>query len=386
MSATLEQNSKFTFSATRIESSKVDKVNGVIRDVSIISFGPAVGHGSFVDQTSLQTVLTALGDDRLPAYITHRGAIFDDRLTNEIGYFDNFREDETQIRADFHTFESFREDESAKFNRLFELAETMPNRFGLSIVFYATLAWATTEGDMDFDYEADRPVEAIYADPSIRVTEVESADFVDKPAANATGLFRQQQIDNKEKIMTKAELEEKLKEIEVEKAQLSQANVELESTIAGKDKTAEELQATIDDLTVQLSARTIELDEAAKAKQEECDKYAELQTELQGVNDALAVKTKEAGEAVAKFEQLETESQETLSQLSQYKEKAEKFEKIINGQAPLGGQTEEEDKSKIYTKQERDLEISKYAKEHNISEALAVLQLGKTRPELFKRS
>ena len=127
-----------------------------------------------------------LQGQNLPAYITHRGAIFDDRLTREIGMFYNFRIEGDRLVGDFQAFDSFREDESKKFNRLFELAEKMPERFGLSIVFSATTVWATEDGDVA---TIERPDNALFDFPSIRVDEVSSADFVDQPAANQRGLF-----------------------------------------------------------------------------------------------------------------------------------------------------------------------------------------------------
>ena len=186
--AASKMGSNFAFNAVGIEQSQIDRESGTMIGVSLISTGPAIGHGLYVDQRSLETIEDELDDSKLPAYITHRGALFEDRLTREVGMFTNFRIEGDRLLGDFQAFESFREDDGRKFNRLFELAEKMPERFGLSIVFSATSAWATPGGDIEID---EKPEDAMFEFPSIRVEEVSSADFVDAPAANQRGLFSQ---------------------------------------------------------------------------------------------------------------------------------------------------------------------------------------------------
>ena len=129
---------QYGFSALNISESKIDKESGKMFGVSLISVGEALGHELFVDDDSLDTILTAIDGEKIPAYITHRGALFEDRLTREIGMFTNFRTEGDRLMADFEAFDSFREDDARKYNRLFEMAEKMPERFGLSIVFSAT--------------------------------------------------------------------------------------------------------------------------------------------------------------------------------------------------------------------------------------------------------
>lgn len=376
---------KFAFTETQVEAENIDRDAGIIRAVSIISYGPALGHGVFVDETSLETVIEAIGENRLPAYITHSGAIFEDRLIREIGYFDNFRKDDKQIRADFHAFESFKNDESAKFNRLFELAETMPNRFGLSIVCSGLMAWATTEGDMPLgDNPDDRPENAIYADPSIRVIDIDSADFVDKPAANATGLFSK--IDKPKKTMTKAELEEQLKQVEIEKSELQAQVVELNQRITEQDEAIGKYETEIEDAKSKLGEAGNKSELAEKALQELNEAIAEKDTELQAANDALSVVKAENAELQESLQSITKDRDQLLDDLKGEVDQVAKLKAIIDGNAPLKAQDEDDDGSKVLSKQERDVIISNYAKEHKISEAMAVLRLGREQPQIFKRS
>ena len=376
MTATLQ---KFALQAGVAES-KIDRDKGQMRDVSLIAFGPALGHGSFVDDTSLQTVLDSVDDDRLPAYITHRGAIFEDRLTREVGYFDNFRIEGGRVLANFQAFDSFKDDESRRFNRLFELAETMPNRFGLSIVFSGRLAWATTQGDVEFDYDdTERPDNAIFVDPSIRVSEVNSADFVDQPAANAKGLFTK--IDKPAKNMTKPELEQFVKELEKDKAELSASFASIETErdeLSAKLETANKEIADGKTSGDQLSAKVTELEaEVTRLESEASDALAKQKL----AEDALA-------ESTEKLTTLQAESETTVKALNAAKAEATKLQKVIDGQSPLNSQPEgqdEGDQARVYSKDERNKIVSEFAKENGISEHIAVLKLGRLRPELWNR-
>jgi hypothetical protein len=376
MTATLQ---KFALQAGVAES-KIDRDKGQMRDVSLIAFGPALGHGSFVDDTSLQTVLDSVDDDRLPAYITHRGAIFEDRLTREVGYFDNFRIENGRVLANFQAFDSFKDDESRRFNRLFELAETMPNRFGLSIVFSGRLAWATTQGDVEFDYDdTERPDNAIFVDPSIRVSEVNSADFVDQPAANAKGLFTK--IDKPAKNMTKPELEQFVKELEKDKAELSASFASIETErdeLSAKLETANKEIADGKTSGDQLSAKVTELEaEVTRLQSEASDALAKQKL----AEDALA-------ESTEKLTTLQAESETTVKALNAAKAEAAKLQKVIDGQSPLNSQPEgqdEGDQARVYSKDERNKIVSEFAKENGISEHIAVLKLGRLRPELWNR-
>ena len=365
-------NNNLKFGVSKLSESKIDKDSGTMLGVSLISVGPALGHDLFVDQTSLETIIDKLEAERLPAYITHKGAIFDDRLTREIGIFENFRVEEDRLIADFEAFESFRDDDSRKFNRLFELAEKMPERFGLSIVFSADTVWATEDGDVD---TLERPDDALFDFPSVRVDSVSSADFVDSPAANERGLFSI--IDKKPTSkMTKQELSEINKGLEDEK-------MELESKIhqLSIDKTTAEAELESSQAAVEESLdETSELKEEIEIKSAELEemkaKLAEMEGEISEKDEELVEKDEELVEKATAEESLQAEATKLSVRVAT-------LEKLIEGSDMVAASTEADD---LYepSKSNRSKVISEFAKEKGISEYSATLRLSKERPELFK--
>lgn len=364
---------KFAFGIQGIDESKVDREAGTMMGVSLISVGPALGHGLFVDGKSLETIEDELDDAKLPAYITHRGALFEDRLTREIGMFENFRIEGDRLLGDFQAFDSFREDDSRKYNRLFEMAQKMPERFGLSIVFSATSAWATPEGDVPLgrfpNNDSDRlydennpPEDALFEYPSIRVEEVSSADFVDSPAANQRGLFSKIDSNNNIK-MTKAELSEKNDELVAEAEALESKLAELEAKLAE----GEEKEASIEEVSVE-NEKLKEENEAMKAELEELKgKLAEHEEEMSKASEAAAAS--------------EEEIKAAQGELAVKEARIVELQALIKGSDPI----EFAEGSDDYTpsKVNRSKAISDYAKEHGITEFAATLRLGKEKPEIF---
>jgi hypothetical protein len=343
---------QFVLQARQDEQTRIDRNTGTMRGVSLISEGIAIGHGVRIDDTTLDTVIEAAGGGRIQSYITHAGAIFEDRILKEIGYIENFRLDDDKVRGDFVAFDSFREDDKREYNRLFEMAEKLPDRFGLSIVFGGEKVWATGSGDVEFEYDKDKPDDAMFNEPSVRVLEINSGDFVDEPAANATGLFRA--VDKTKKQMTKEQLTAKVTELENQVDAFFETEATLKTQLEAKTGEVEALQAKVDDL-------------APKAEQVE---------QLQGQLDA---KTTEATEATDKVNQLQADN-DLLSQ------KVDTLSALIKGNTPVqpgGDNTEDEDKPTTYGKADRDKAISEYAAEHNLTEFQATCKLGKLRPELW---
>lgn len=324
-----------------------------LSDVSLISEGPALGHGLFVDEMSLETVLESV-PARLPAYITHAGAIFGDRFTQAIGYWQNARIDDDRVMADFVPFDSFRNDDP-RFARLFEMAEAMPDQFGVSIVFEGTQAWATPDGDVPTLGE-NRPDNARFESPSIRVSAVSSGDFVENPAANERGLF--------------AKLN-KHTSIDMTKAELEQANDELKAT-------NETLSAKVADFDTVVSER-IELSNELEVAKIELD---EMQAKLDEKTEAEATRTREFAEATEKLDESEKALAETKDLLSKAKSEVEKLRRITEGIDPV----EFEDAGDDYEPREsaRDKAIANYMGEHNCDERTAILAVGAKNPELFE--
>lgn len=337
--------SRYAYAAAAPAADKIDAEAGTMRDVSILSIGPALGHDSFVDEDSLDTALVELRGERLPAYITHRGALWDDRLTREIGMFDSFRVEGDQLFANFTAFDSFREDDTRKFKRLFELAQKMPERFGLSIVFSGRRVWATKGGDLPLNDDESRPDAAIYEFPSIRINAVSSADFVDQPAANARGLFAQ--IDTPTNSMKS-------------KQEIIDENTNLAEQVA-------DLKEKLSKAPAGDSEKDAEALEALTAEKDQ------LSAELEGTKEKLEASEKAAGKLQTKLDASETE----LAALR----KAIKGSKAVE----VSVTQEENPEKKIYSDAERTQVIAEYAKREGIDLFTAGVRLSRERPELWNK-
>jgi hypothetical protein len=142
---------------------RVDREAGIVRGVAVITEGPALGHGMFVDTTTLAQVMeqakTYTGG--LKVKLDHNAS-----ASEIVGYLTDFRVEGTTVRADLHLLRS-----SPRREYILELSETIPDTFGLSIAFSGT-------------------DEKIGENWFARCTEIYSADIVSEPAANPSGLFQ----------------------------------------------------------------------------------------------------------------------------------------------------------------------------------------------------
>lgn len=136
--------------------------SNVITGVSVITEGPALGHGVQIDgQTLLQVKECAESyANGLKVKMTHEGDAGD-----IVGRLTNFRIDGAQLLADLYLLKS-----SPLRDYIIELAETIPDTFGLSIAFSG-------------------PTEEVEGQYFARCAEIYSADLVSEPAANPSGLF-----------------------------------------------------------------------------------------------------------------------------------------------------------------------------------------------------
>jgi len=161
----------------------IDADNATISGVSVITVGEARGHGMQVDSQTLAEVKAAAE--------TYAGGlkVKTDHFSgfNQIvGTLKNFKITGDQLRADLFLLKNH--DATA---RILEMAELMPDTFGLSISF-------TGEHE-----ESDNDI--VFA----RCTEIYSADLVDAPAANPTGLFSAK-VDSEKKDMDEKQFAEAL--------------------------------------------------------------------------------------------------------------------------------------------------------------------------------
>jgi len=134
----------------------------IIEGVSIISVGEAKGHGLFVDDITLQEVKACAESyaDGVKVNLDHGAGIKD-----IVGFCDNFRIVGEKLVADLNLLET-----AEKRAYVLEIATRMPDTFGISIAFSG-------------------PVRERDGRSFASCTELYSADLVQTPAANPTGLF-----------------------------------------------------------------------------------------------------------------------------------------------------------------------------------------------------
>jgi len=150
---------------------KIDNALGILHGVSVITEGPARGHGQFIDATTLKQVKECAEkySGGLKVKMNHYSG-----AESIIGKLENFRIEGDKLRADLHLVKSHE-----KFSYILEICQMMPDSIGLSISFSGSV-----ENIKNIEYT--------------RCTEIYSADLVDTPAANPDGLFHQE-VDNKNK-------------------------------------------------------------------------------------------------------------------------------------------------------------------------------------------
>lgn len=157
---------RISYFATAV-SEKVNADTGIIQGVSVITIGEAKGHKFQIDATTLSQV-KAVADSHtggVKVKVNHGAGV--DAI---VGSLRNFRIEGNQLKADLHLLKS-----ATELPRILEMAQTMPESFGLSIAF------------------SGKP-EGGFA----RCAELYSVDLVDDPAANPSGLFSKDSETNKD--------------------------------------------------------------------------------------------------------------------------------------------------------------------------------------------
>lgn len=142
----------------------IDANAGIIRGVSLITEGPALGHGVMVDAKTLQQVKQAASEysGGLKVKLNHSGQAGD-----IIGYVDALRIEGKKLLGDLHLLEN-----SPHRNYILEIAQKIPDTFGLSIAF---------SGPSELAADKKTVLQ--------RCSEIFSVDVVDSPAANPDGFF-----------------------------------------------------------------------------------------------------------------------------------------------------------------------------------------------------
>ena len=134
----------------------------VIEGVSIISIGEAKGHGLYVDEQTLMEVKSCAESYKggVKVNLDHGAGIKD-----IVGFVNNFRIVGSQLLGDLNLLET-----SPMRDYVLEISSKLPDTFGISIAFSG-------------------PIRELDGMAFASCTELYSADLVQTPAANATGLF-----------------------------------------------------------------------------------------------------------------------------------------------------------------------------------------------------
>ena len=297
---------KYTFSANL--SGKLDEAKVTIRDVSIITEGPARGHVASIDTKTLSGIFELTKGQVVKAYWTHGGMFSGDRLGEEVGLFSVFHLDTAtkQLKANFQVLEAFRKTYAARYDYLFELADKAGQNFGVSIHFEGEAVWVLDTG-AEVSADGAKPANALGEMPVVRVGKVLSADFVSDPAANAGGMFAQgkltELLDLKQKLSGElAELVAKLTATDEQAKAKDAANAELAGKLATADKSLADERAAFgvkeSEFTAQktaLDAKVAELNatvaalagDAEARKTELATKENEFKAQLEAMNKSL---------------------------------------------------------------------------------------------------
>ena len=234
-----------------VAAGKIDAEAGVIRGVSLISEGPALGHGVMVDARTLEQVKAAAEqyEGGLKVKLDHNSGAGD-----IIGYVDALRIEGKKLLGDLHLLQN-----SPHRAYVLEIAEKIPDTFGLSIAFSGPVEMASDKKTM-----------------LQRCSEIYSVDLVSEPAANE-GLFQR-----------------KLKSFQTESGTTpEEAKTEIEIKIPMNDDVKKEIAGMIESAMMAMGERLSKL-EAGMPKPE--DKPAAMSAKT----DEVQLAAKQAAEAALK--------------------------------------------------------------------------------------
>jgi len=190
------------------------------KGISVITAGPALGHGMVIDADTLEQVVRAGNDlGQVKVLSDHSSSV-----SNIIGYLENFTLDGGRVRADLTLFESHE-----GFAYFSELIGTLPGQIGFSISFSGVPRMAE-----DGTQLAD--VSTLY-----------SVDLVTSPAANPTGVYSAR-VDTRKSLNMDTTVKESAPVIEAAPEAPAAPAFNAEQAIAA-------LSARIDELVGKFAAR-----------------------------------------------------------------------------------------------------------------------------------
>lgn len=180
---------------------------GIIRGMSAISRGEALGHGTWIDDVFLSQVadaLAAAGNDGVKSRFTHPD-MSADGLAKFLGRAKTGRAEDGRVFTDLHLAKSAHKSPDGDLaGYVMDRTEEDSASFGASIVFYrdeeAEDALGLEHGAMIarnewgqeyVDYRSFKSPDPLNTGnlPHVRLLSLEAADLVDEPAANPNGMF-----------------------------------------------------------------------------------------------------------------------------------------------------------------------------------------------------
>ena len=162
----------------------IDKENGIIKNVLVISEGEAKGHNLFLNQEFLDCTVT-LGNDSskgIKARFGHPN-MCSTALGTYIGRYKNFHKENNIVLADLYLDETARISPNGNlYDYILSLAASNPDSFGSSIAFKC--------GKINTLTEKDNQTEEVFTRNYATIESLHAVDLVDEPAAT-NGLFAQ---------------------------------------------------------------------------------------------------------------------------------------------------------------------------------------------------
>jgi hypothetical protein len=210
-----------TFSAS---AGVIDSEAGIIRGVSLITKGPALGHGVMIDDKTLEQVKAAAEEytGGLKVVLNHSGGAGD-----IVGFIDTMRISGDKLLGDLHLLKT-----SPHREYILEIAERIPDTFGLSIAFSGPS-----------EKSADKLTTLQ------RCSEIFSVDIVGTPAANPSGFFAR-----------------KLKQFESDASESPEAEIKIE--IPMNDEMKKAIEGMIQSAMMGMNDKIAKLESALAPKED----------------------------------------------------------------------------------------------------------------------
>ena len=353
---------------------RVNADTGEMFDINILSLGEAKGHSMLISPRTLKDAMSLLSGVSLPAYLSHSNAL-GDRLLSEIGIFSGFYLDGDHVKArNFRALGAFKKFEPEQYERLFEMASTAPDLFGVSIVFEARLFWETDDGaEEEFSIMAERPANALYEMPSVQPLTITSADFVDSPAANPS-LFHEQGVDTQP--------EDEIMKTETTELSSESASAKME---AAKAASPEAAPAPVEDKADDKPKKKVSRKKAELAVEPDAMPL-EVTDDVAPELDASVVEEAAEAEPLPTEEEISEElgddKEEILARLAAAEARVEELEKLHAPRTPALTEMNEAEQLKPAEEMKQLIDAHVEANPHD-NRSTAVLAIAKTHPQLF---